>query len=60
MKTEIKQILTLINDNGYEAYVIGGYVRDNYLGINSLDIDICTSAKYEALKKIFPNLKYID
>ena len=60
MKTEIKQILTLINDNGYEAYVIGGYVRDNYLGINSLDIDICTSAKSEALKKIFPNLKYID
>lgn len=60
MKTEIKQILTVINDNGYEAYVIGGYVRDNYLGTNSLDIDICTSAKYEALKKIFPNLKYID
>lgn len=58
MQKEIKDILTKINNNGYEAYIIGGYVRDKYLGKNSLDVDICTSAKYEDLKKIFPNLKY--
>ena len=60
MKEEIRKILSLINNNGYEAYIIGGYVRDKLLGINSLDIDICTSAKYDALKKILPALKYID
>ena len=59
MKEEIREILSLINNNGYEAYIIGGYVRDKLLGINSLDIDICTSAKYDALKKILPALKYI-
>lgn len=60
MKEEIREILSLINNNGYEAYIIGGYVRDKLLSINSLDIDICTSAKYDALKKILPALKYID
>jgi len=47
------EILNIINDNGYEAYIIGGYPRDLYLGFNNLDIDICTNATYEILKNIF-------
>ena len=33
-----------IIENGYEAYVVGGYVRDYLLGIETDDIDICTNA----------------
>lgn len=51
----IKNVLKKINDNGFEAYIVGGYVRDYLLGIKSLDIDICTNALPKDLHKLFPN-----
>ena len=42
-----------IEDNGYEAYIVGGFVRDYLLGINSNDVDICTNAKPSDIRKIF-------
>lgn len=47
------EILKMIDEFGYEAYIIGGYPRDLYLGIFSDDIDICTNAKYDDLTNIF-------
>lgn len=44
MNKTAKEILTLLESNGYKSYIVGGYVRDFLLGINSTDIDICTSA----------------
>ena len=44
MNKIIKNVLTKIENNGYEAYIIGGYVRDLLVGISSFDIDITTSA----------------
>ena len=38
---------------GYEAYIVGGYVRDYLLHINSADIDITTSCRPEELKQLF-------
>lgn len=54
------EILMILNQNNFEAYIIGGYPRDLYLGRTNSDIDICTSAKYNDLKKIFnvKNNKY--
>lgn len=49
------EILKIINSNGYEAYIVGGYPRDKYLNIESIDIDICTSASPSVLKDIFKN-----
>lgn len=40
-------------ENGYEAYVVGGYVRDYLLGVESTDIDICTNAPISAIIKLF-------
>lgn len=54
MNKLIKKILTKIESAGFEAYIIGGYVRDLLLGKNSLDIDICTNATPKDLIKIFP------
>ena len=54
------EILKEINENNYEAYIIGGYPRDLYLGIDNLDIDICTNAKYEDLVNIFKDYEIIN
>ena len=47
------EILKKIETLGFECYIIGGYARDKYLGINNSDIDMCTNAKYEDLKEYF-------
>ena len=49
----VLEILNILNDNGYEAYIVGGYVRDYLLNIKSTDFDICTNAHYEDLKNLF-------
>ena len=49
----MKKIVKLLIDNGYDAYIVGGYVRDYLLGIDSKDIDICTNASIKDIKKIF-------
>lgn len=51
------EILKILNKNNFEAYIVGGYPRDLYIGKESKDIDICTSAKYKDLKKLFKNIK---
>ena len=59
MKRIIKKILKTLENNGYEAYLVGGFIRDKILHIKSYDIDICTNAKPEDLEKLF-NLKVND
>ena len=46
-------ILKIFNQNGYEAYFVGGCVRDYLLGEEFSDIDITTNALPEEVKKIF-------
>ena len=46
-------ILKTFNKNGYEAYFVGGCVRDYLLGEEFSDIDITTNALPEEVKKIF-------
>jgi len=46
-------IIKTIMDAGYEAYVVGGCVRDSILGRNPQDWDITTSAKPEQVKALF-------
>ena len=47
------KVLKKINSNGYKAYLVGGYPRDIYIGRDSIDFDICTSATPKQLKDIF-------
>ena len=56
------KVLKELNDNGYKAYIVGGYVRDILLDIESNDIDITTNATPKEIKNIFdsclPNEDY--
>jgi len=50
-----KKVLNEITSAGFDAYIVGGFVRDHLLGLVSNDIDICTSATPKELKMIFPD-----
>lgn len=50
-------ILKKLHDSGYEAFFVGGYVRDMLLNIKSADIDITTSALPLEVTNIFDNVK---
>lgn len=53
---EFKRALPILNtlkDAGYEAYFVGGSVRDTLLGLPIHDVDIATSAYPEEVKQIF-------
>ncbi len=55
---EVKLVLGDLKKNGYEAYVVGGCVRDLLRGADPEDWDITTNAKPEEIKKIFPKSFY--
>lgn len=47
------KVLKELNDNGYKAYIVGGYVRDVLLDIESNDIDITTNATPKQIMELF-------
>ena len=49
----MEKIINALYEAGYEAYAVGGCVRDSILGRIPNDWDITTSAKPEDVKKIF-------
>lgn len=50
---QARPILEQIQDNGFEAYYVGGSVRDYVMGRNIHDIDITTSAMPDEIESIF-------
>lgn len=50
---KVEIILHTLEEAGYEAYVVGGCVRDSILGRSPDDWDITTSAKPEEVKALF-------
>jgi len=55
---EVKSVIDKLKKKGFEAYAVGGCVRDFLLGKEPEDWDIATSAKPEEIKKIFPKSFY--
>ena len=48
-----RRIIAALSDAGYEAYIVGGCVRDAILGREPSDWDITTNAKPEEVKALF-------
>lgn len=55
----VKQILDMLDKCGYEAYIVGGCVRDSIMGIVPHDWDICTSALPEQIIEVFKDYRTI-
>lgn len=55
---EIKTILEQLQENGFEAFIVGGCVRDLLMEKIPQDWDVTTNAKPEEIQKIFPDSFY--
>lgn len=53
-------VLERLENAGYEAYVVGGCVRNALLGITPDDFDITTSARPEETEKVFSELRTVE
>ncbi|WP_257253937.1 MULTISPECIES: polynucleotide adenylyltransferase PcnB [unclassified Endozoicomonas] len=53
------KVLHRLNTNGYEAYLVGGCIRDLYLGLHPKDFDVATNATPEQVRRLFRNSRII-
>ncbi|MBA6415172.1 polynucleotide adenylyltransferase PcnB [Colwellia sp. 6M3] len=53
------KVLYRLNKGGYDAYLVGGGVRDIILGLTPKDFDIATNATPEQIKALFRNCRLI-
>jgi poly(A) polymerase len=53
------KVLYRLNKGGYDAYLVGGGVRDIILGFEPKDFDIATNATPEQIKELFRNCRLI-
>jgi len=57
---EIPDIVLMISErlikNGYQAFIVGGAIRDSLLGCQAKDWDVATDAKPDRIRELFPEM----
>ena len=53
------KVVNRLNSQGYEAYLVGGCVRDLYLDLHPKDFDVATNATPEQVRRLFRNSRLI-
>ena len=56
-RAQAEWILCTLEEAGYPAYLVGGCVRDELLGLPTYDYDITTGAKPEEIQAVFRDVK---
>lgn len=56
---EAISIISRLIDAGYEAYIVGGFIRDSLIGVKSKDCDVATNATPEEIKEVIPKTRII-
>ena len=56
----IKKAMSIMKENGYESFIVGGCVRDFLMEKTPTDFDITTNATPEETKKCFLGFKVIE
>lgn len=59
LPVKITEILDRLEARGFEAWVVGGCVRDSLLGIAPHDYDVCTSALPQQTQEIFSDCSLV-
>lgn len=60
IQKKIQNVLDALRRNGYEAYLVGGCVRDTLLGRAPNDWDVCTNAQPREMKRCFAGFRVIE
>lgn len=60
LPNNVKTIIQTLNKNKFEAFAVGGCVRDSVRGITPNDWDICTNAEPEQIKSCFTEYNTFD
>lgn len=55
-----KRAITMLTECGYEAYAVGGAVRDLIMSVPTNDFDVTASATPEQMKKVFQGEKIVE
>jgi tRNA nucleotidyltransferase (CCA-adding enzyme) len=58
--TDVERVVDALIASGFEAFVVGGCVRDALRGVDPQDWDVATSAKPEAIQKLFKRSLYTN
>lgn len=56
----VENILNTLHENGYEAYIVGGAVRDMIMGIKPYDYDINTDALPDDIERVFKDYRTLN
>ena len=56
----VELVLDRLEKRGYEAYLVGGSIRDILLGKEPHDYDVTTNALPEQIEEAFNDMKTID
>lgn len=56
----ISELALRLEKNGFEAYAVGGCVRDLIMGRTPADWDLATNADIESIKRIFPEAEILS
>ena len=55
-----KFVLDRLHDQGFQAYVVGGCVRDTLLGKQPKDWDVCTNALPQEMQRVFADCHVVE
>lgn len=55
---EVMMVIAVLNDASFEAYLVGGCVRDLLMGVKPKDYDVTTNATPEEIIALFPKTFY--
>ncbi|MDF2566694.1 MAG: poly(A) polymerase [Oscillospiraceae bacterium] len=60
LSVQVKTALKMLHENGFEAYIVGGCVRDMILQLSPKDVDITTNALPNQVSQIFKSHRVIE
>lgn len=56
----VRAVIDRLTENGFEAYAVGGCIRNFMLGIEPKDYDVTTSAKPDEMKQVFAGFRVVE
>ena len=60
LPTPVRTAIERLNERGFEAYAVGGCVRDSLLGKEPKDWDVTVSSTPDETKEVFSDCKIVE